>query len=371
MKIFIITVLASLVNGIIMGAELKKNEYDSTTITISPSETSLSTAFFSPDKKKIAALARVEMAYVTNTPATHAKTRTISCTSNNNEQFAWCGSFSCSGLLAIAKEHNIIELWNPEQQTYKTMHLDLCQEQEQIKAIAFNKESDKLIVAHTDLSFPATLIDIETEQVISGLAALQSAQALHVNSKNLVAVSFENANQPLCVWDYRMNDCAQKIAHRTGTITAITMNKHETLYGLGSKHTELTEKGHVAKRDLTVHVHNLLSNQTECAQTYSFDPFDVKDHEGFPCINSLCFSPDSCTIATAMGAAIIVQTLSNMKNNSHTLTRLMGHTNSITDLVMPENDCLYSASADNTMRVWDISNTACDDDKKTRSCVLM
>ncbi len=66
-----------------------------------------------------------------------------------------------------------------------------------------------------------------------------------------------------------MNDCAQKIAHRTGTITAITMNKQETLYGLGSKHTELTEKGHVAKRDLTVHVHNLLSNQTECAQTYS------------------------------------------------------------------------------------------------------
>lgn len=371
MKLLVITLLTSLVTGTLMSAELKKNEYDSTTLTISPSETSLSTAFFSLDKKKVAALARVEMAYVTNTPATHRKAKTISCTSSNNEQFAWCGSFSGSGLLAIGREHNTIELWNPEQQTYKTMRLDLWQEQEQIKAIAFNKESDKLIVAHTDLSFPATLIDIETEQVISSLAALQSAQALHVNSKNLVAVSFEKANQPLCVWDYRINDCAQKIAHRNGTITAIAMNKHETLYGLGCKQTELTEKGHVAKRDLTVHVHNLLNNQTECTQTYSFDPFDVEDHEGFPCINSLCFSPDSCTIATAMGAAIIVQTLSNMKSNSHAITRFMGHTNSITDLAMPENHCIYSASADNTMRVWDISNTACEDDKKTRSCVLM
>lgn len=364
-------ILISLMSTTTFSAELKTNEYNSTTVTLSPSDSSLSTAFFSPDNSKVAALARVEVAYITNTPATHTKMKTISCTSKNNEQFAWCGNFSNNGLLAIGKEHNTIELWNPEQQTYKSLCLDLWQEHEQIKALAFNKESDKLIVAHSDFSFPVSLIDIETEQIISGLSSLQSAQAVHVNSKNLVAVSFDKANQPLYVWDYRISNAVQKISHNHGVITTIAANKQETLYALGCKQTELTAKGHVVKRDLTVHVHNLLNNQTECAQTYSFDPFDVQDHEGFPFIQNLCFSPDSCNVATAMGNAIMVQSLINMKNNSHSAIRLMGHSNSITALAMPENKLLYSASADNTMRIWDITHYENEEDKKTRSCVLM
>ncbi|MFZ5954750.1 MAG: WD40 repeat domain-containing protein [Candidatus Dependentiae bacterium] len=355
------------------GAELKKDEYNSTIITTAEPESKISTAFFSPDKTRIAALTALEAIYITNLDKSNSPKKLIKLKSFFANEFNWCGAFSPNNnLLALGKDNDTIEIWNAEQYTFNIAWHYSFHPEEKIQALAFNKQSNKLIIGHTDFNKPVMIIDIETGKQISSLQSLHSISTLHVNNKNIAALGFEKEDESIALWDFHNNHIIRKIPQAYGIVKTITLNEQETLYGMGFEKTTLTEKNEPITRTATINVYDILNNCSLCTARHTFDSIDIDEKDGFPILHSLSFSPDSCSLATAISNKIYVQMLKDMQDNKKSMKILQGHADYITQLVMPQNNIIYSTSIDKTMRIWDITKTSNQpEEKRAQSCLLM
>lgn len=355
------------------GAELKKDEYDSTIITTAEPESNISTAFFSPDKTKIAALTALEVIYVTKLDESSPKKKLIKLKSLFANEFNWCGAFSPNNrLLAIGKENDTIEIWDDEQyKCYMGWH-DPSRPAEKINILAFDAHSNKLIVGNSDFNRSIMVFDIETAKQISLFQGLYSISTLHVNNKNIVALGFEKEDESIALWDFRNNHIIRKIPQSYGIVKAITFNEQNTVYAMGFEKTTFTEKNEPINRTATINLYNILNNKSSGTITHRFDSIDIDEKDGFPVLNNLNFSPDSCSLATAISNKIYVHATKDIEENKSFMKVFQGHADPVTHVVMPQNNIIYSTSIDKTMRIWDITKTSNQqEEKRAQSCLLM
>lgn len=346
----------------------KSTNYTCISLPVAEDEDKISTAFFSKSGKKCAAIAHLKKTYLTSLTLTEEKPFKKTILNSPSEEFGWCGSFnSTEKLLAIGRDKDTIELWDT--QTGRHMHsiqaYEIPHENEDcISTLHFTTQEFHLAVGHTNPLLPVKIFDIEKGHSIASYDNQKEAgvSALAITPNNTVLMSFEKNKSPLLVWDYRQKKLCAQLIPSEGIIKALSANTDNKI-AVGQ-----TQKSDDVFLPIGVNAQLSVIDTRTNNQLWTHTSFyDAKNCPSLPTMGSIAITDDSTSVFSSMSCYLNQHILSPSASEPKVY---QGHSDKITDIILPETDVVYTVAADKMMRIWNV-NKQQEVKKRNGRCITM